>query len=88
MSLKRKLSELANDYCTHYTGVPRCIQMDRGTENVLVEDIQVAFHSVYGNPDGHCVIKSASPHNQVSLDSATLVDFVMRSKTVWIGVFL
>ena len=46
-------------------GVPRCIQMDRGTENVMIEDIQVAFHSVYGNPEGTCVLKSASPHNQV-----------------------
>ena len=39
--------------------------MDRGTKNVMIEDIQVAFHSVYGNPEGTCVLKSASPHSHV-----------------------
>ena len=49
-------------YVKYFVGVPRCIQMDRGTENV-----QVAFHSEYNENDQTCVIKSTSPHNQVGL---------------------
>lgn len=31
----------------YFTGVPRCIRADRGTENVLVADIQRAFRSLH-----------------------------------------
>ena len=47
-------------------GVPRCIQMDRGTENTTIADFQTAFRDVYADRQGTpCVIYSASPHNQV-----------------------
>ena len=45
-------------------GVPCCIQMDRGTENTTIADIQTAFRDVYADRQGTpCVIYSASPHN-------------------------
>ncbi|XP_014678571.1 PREDICTED: uncharacterized protein LOC106818370 [Priapulus caudatus] len=33
------------DYVKKIQGVPRCVQMDAGTENVTIQDIQTAFNS-------------------------------------------
>ena len=49
------------------SAVPRCVRMDRGTENVVIEDIQVAFRldhtdSMAGEKS---VIYGASTYNQV-----------------------
>jgi hypothetical protein len=51
----------------YITGVPRCIQMDRGTENYLIEDIQLAFHMDITEDFCRSVVKSSSHHNQVSI---------------------
>ena len=54
--------------------------MDRGTENVMIEDIQAAFHSEYApQQEKPCVIKSASPHNQVGL----LLFTTLLTNVVW-----
>lgn len=50
-----------------FTGVPRCLRMDAGTENTLTEDIQKAFR--YDHNDdmagSRSVIKGSSHSNQV-----------------------
>ena len=51
------------------TAVPRRIRMDRGTENIMIEDVQVAFRT--GHTDDMAgeksVIYGSSTHNQVSV---------------------
>jgi hypothetical protein len=51
------------------TGAPRCVRMDRGTENILIEDIQKAirwehFDDMAG---AESVLYGSSHRNQVGL---------------------
>ncbi|XP_038072015.1 uncharacterized protein LOC119740708 [Patiria miniata] len=73
------------DFLRELEGVPRCIQMDRGTENVLIEDIQVAFHSEYNDANDYCVIKSTSPHNQ-RIERFWMTLFAMM-ENYWVDTF-
>ena len=56
------------------TGVPRCVRIDAGTENILVEDIQMAFR--WDNADDmsapNSVIKGSSHSNQVCINVVRL----------------
>ena len=51
------------------TGVPRCIRMDRGTENRLIEDIQISFRADHTDSMAgeKSVLYGSSVHNQVSI---------------------
>ena len=57
-----------SQYCN--TGVPRCIRCDRGTENVLMSEIQKAFRWYHhDNMAGESsVMVGSSPSNQVHLN--------------------
>lgn len=48
-------------------GVPRCVRMDNGTENIVVEDLQMAFR--WNDTDdmsaNKSVIRGSSHSNQV-----------------------
>lgn len=55
----------------HVTGVPRRIRYDAGTENTLIEDIQVSFRMDHSDDMAgpNSVIMGPSPSNQVKLDN-------------------
>lgn len=51
---------------TAFTAVPRCIRMDRGTENTLIEDIQASFRACHTDDMAKSsVLYGSSNHNQV-----------------------
>lgn len=58
------------------TGVPRCVRMDRGTENTLIEDIQQSFRSQHTDDmAAHSVLYGSSTHNQVILYCYACISF-------------
>jgi hypothetical protein len=58
--------------------------MDAGTENVLVADIQNAFHDVYsGDVTVPAVCKTSSPHNQVQWQP-----YISHISTIFAGNFI
>lgn len=56
------------------SAVPRCIRMDAGTENVLIEDIEMAFRweDVDDMAADKSVLRGSSHSNQVSTTSVYL----------------
>ena len=57
-------------------GVPRCVRMDCGTENTLIEDIQKAFRWEHTDDMAgeNSVIKGSSHANQVLLSCTLILD--------------
>ena len=59
-----------------FVGVPRCIRMDDGTENVNIEMLQTAFRS--HQDDTVCVLRGSSHRNTVCNQLAPFIGIIVK----------